>query len=68
MEEIISVLSVEGVKLSFQVAKLREVGDLRVWEKWVGCKQAQGLKPGTKRFTGIKFAKWCNRSVLTFDI
>merc|ERR1719184_540172 len=45
MEEIIPVLSVESVKLNFQVAKLGEVGYLRVWEEWVGCKQTQRLKP-----------------------
>ena len=51
MEEIIPVFPVEGVKLNFQVAKLGEVGDLRVWEEGVCCKKAQRLKPGTKRFT-----------------
>ena len=45
------MLSVEGVKLNFQVAKLGEVADLRVWEEGISCKQAQRLKPGTKRFT-----------------
>ena len=51
MEEIIPVLSVESVKLNFQVAKLGEVADLIVREEGVSRKQAQRLKPGTKRFT-----------------
>ena len=60
------MFSIEGVKLNFQVAKLGEVGDLRVWEEGICCKKTQRLEPGTKRFTVASYVR--SDAIITTDL